>query len=90
VHQWEDSQIEALLTDEQKIRYREIKERRKSPMAWGTDLGPSGHPEAFNLNQKFLRMFHGGQGGRFLQKESPLVAEGLFFEMGSVCGNVGI
>ena len=28
VHQWEDSQIEALLTDQQKIRYQEIKERR--------------------------------------------------------------
>jgi Spy/CpxP family protein refolding chaperone len=29
VHQWEDSQIEALLTDQQKIRYREMKKRRE-------------------------------------------------------------
>jgi hypothetical protein len=29
VHRWQDRQIEALLTDRQKIRYQQIKERRK-------------------------------------------------------------
>ena len=28
------------------------------------------------FNQKFLRMFHGVQGGQFLQKAPPLVAGG--------------
>ena len=28
------------------------------------------------INKKFLRMFHGVQGGRFFQKESPLAAGG--------------
>jgi hypothetical protein len=49
---------------------------KPSPISMTVHHDGSLSPGDHKNNQKFLRMLHGVQGGRFFQKESPLAAGG--------------